>query len=191
MDLIRCEWPLNDTGQIEYHDNEWGVPLRDDEKLFEFLILDAFQAGLSWKTILNKRENFRQAFDGFNPLLIAAYNQEKVASLLQDAGIVRNKLKVNAAILNAQAYLRIKDRGLTFAEYIWQFVENKPILNAWTKTSQIPATSPESDKMSKALVKEGFKFVGSTICYAFMQAAGLVNDHLVSCYRYQEIISKY
>lgn len=181
----RCEWPGTNALMIAYHDNEWGVPLHDDRRLFEFLVLDAFQAGLSWQTILNKRENFRQAFDDFDAAAVAAYEPEKVNSLLSDAGIIRNRLKIEAAILNARAFLNIQKAYGSFDSFIWQFTGGTTKVNHWISMREIPARSEESDAMSKALKAAGFKFVGSTICYAFMQAAGMVNDHIVSCQRYQ------
>jgi DNA-3-methyladenine glycosylase I len=171
---------------IEYHDIEWGVPLHDDRKLFEFLLLDNAQAGLSWQTILNKRENYRKAFDNFDPAKIAHYNKRKITSLLNNPGIVRNRLKVESAVTNARAFLEIRKEFGSFDTYIWQFVGRTTIRNQWKTLKDIPATSGESDAMSKALKKRGFKFVGSTICYAFMQSAGLVNDHLASCFRYPQ-----
>lgn len=179
--MPRCPWPGDDLMMTEYHDNEWGVPVHDDQKLFEFIILDAFQAGLSWKTILRKRENFRKALDNFDPLKIAQYQQNKIDMLLQDAGIIRNKAKILATIGNARAFLAIQKEFGSFDSYIWQFTGGKAKVNNWRSLSEIPAASPESDKMSKDLLKRGFKFVGSTICYAFMQAAGMINDHLVDC----------
>ena len=181
-----CSWPGDNPLMIQYHDSEWGVPLHDDRKLFEFLLLDNAQAGLSWQTILNKRENYRKAFDNFDPKKIARYDQCKIASLLNDAGIVRNRLKVQSAITNAQIFLDIRAEYGSFDEYIWQFVNGKTIRNKWKALKDIPATTPESDTISKALKKRGFKFVGSTICYAFMQSAGLVNDHLISCFRHSQ-----
>ncbi len=181
----RCEWPGTNALMIAYHDNEWGVPLHDDRRLFEFLVLDAFQAGLSWQTILNKRENFRQAFDDFDAAAVSAYEPEKVNSLLSDAGIIRNRLKIEAAILNARAFLNIQKAYGSFDSFIWQFTGGTTKVNHWISMREIPARSEESDAMSKALKAAGFKFVGSTICYAFMQAAGMVNDHIVSCQRYQ------
>ena len=181
-----CGWPGDNPLMIQYHDTEWGVPLHDDRKLFEFLLLDNAQAGLSWQTILNKRENYRKAFDNFDPNKIARYNQRKIASLLNNSGIVRNRLKVQSAVTNAQVLLDIQDEYGSFDAYIWQFVNGTIIRNKWKTLKDIPATSPESDAMSKALKKRGFKFVGSTICYAFIQSAGLVNDHLVSCFRYPQ-----
>ncbi len=183
----RCEWCLGTDLMTAYHDEEWGVPLHDDRKLFEFLVLDAFQAGLSWSTILNKRANFRGAFDGFDAAKIARYTKRKTESLLADAGIVRNRLKVLAAISNAKAFLDIKAEYGSFDDFIWQFVDRKPRHNKWKSLKQIPAKTKQSDAMSKALKDRGFKFVGSTICYAFMQAAGMVNDHVVGCFRYAEI----
>lgn len=185
--ITGCTWPGEDELMLKYHDEEWGVPLHDDSKLFEFIVLDGFQAGLSWKTILYKRENFRKAFHDFDVNKIAKYNDKKVESLLQDAGIIRNKLKVAATITNAKAFLAVQKEFGSFDKYIWQFTGHKTIWNDPKQTGQIPARSPESDAMSKDLLKRGFKFVGSTICYAFMQAAGMVNDHLISCHRYQAI----
>jgi len=182
----RCDWPGDNELMIDYHDNEWGTPLHDDRKLFELLMLDNAQAGLSWQIILNKRENYRKAFDNFDPAKIARYNQRKITSLLNNPGIVRNRLKVQSAVTNASAFLEIQSEFGSFDTYIWQFVNGTPIRNHWKSLKDIPATSPESDAMSKALKKRGFKFVGSTICYAFMQSAGMVNDHLVCCYRHTQ-----
>jgi DNA-3-methyladenine glycosylase I len=182
----RCSWPGDNLLMTQYHDTEWGVPLHDDRKLFELLLLESAQAGLSWQTILNKRENYRKAFDNFDPNKIARYNKRKITSLLNDAGIVRNRLKVQSAITNAQIFLDIQDEYGSFDAYIWQFVDGTVICNKWKTLGDIPATSPESDTMSKTLKKRGFKFVGSTICYAFMQSAGLVNDHIVSCFRHSQ-----
>jgi len=179
-----CDWPGENKLMIEYHDTEWGVPAHDDRKLFEFLLLDNAQAGLSWQTILNKRENYRKAFDNFDPAKIARYNERKITSLLNNPGIVRNRLKVQSAVTNARAFLEIQSEFGSFDNYIWQFVNGATICNSWKTLKQIPATSIESDAMSKALKKRGFKFVGSTICYAFMQSAGIVNDHLTRCFRY-------
>ncbi len=181
-----CDWPGDNKLMIEYHDTEWGVPLHEDRKLFEFLLLDNAQAGLSWQTILNKRENYRKAFDNFDPAKIARYNKRKITSLLNNPGIVRNRLKVQSAVTNALVFLEIQAEFGSFDAYIWQFVNGTPIRNRWKSLKDIPATSPESDTMSKALKKRGFKFVGSTICYAFMQSAGMVNDHLICCYRYTQ-----
>jgi len=183
-----CSWPNNIPLMIEYHDTEWGVPVHDDTKHFEFLVLDAFQAGLSWAIVLNKREGFRKAFDNFNIQKIAAYDDNKIQKLLKDKQIIRNQLKIRATVNNAQRFLEIQKEFDSFDQYIWQFINSKPIVNKWTKLDQVPATSKESDAMSKDLKKRGFKFVGSTICYAYMQAAGMVNDHLVECYRYKELL---
>lgn len=182
-----CTWPGEDELMVKYHDEEWGVPLHDDQKLFEFMVLDAFQAGLSWKTILHKRKNFEKAFDKFSINKIAKYNEEKVNDLMNDAGIVRNRLKILATINNAQRFIEIKKEFGSFDQYIWQFVYHKPLVNHWKTSAEIPAKSMESDMMSKDLQKRGFKFVGSTICYAFMQAAGMVNDHLVGCARHKSV----
>lgn len=185
---IRCSWPANKPNDIAYHDTEWGVPLHDDRKLFEFLVLDAFQAGLSWSTIINKRENFRKAFDNFEPSTIALYDEDKVQDLLNDTGIIRNELKIRSTISNATQFLEVQKEFGSFDNYIWQFVGGQPIINKWEHLGQIPTSTHESEAMSKDLKKRGFRFVGSTICYAFMQGAGMVNDHLVSCFRYEEVI---
>ena len=182
----RCKWSLGSELYVAYHDEEWGVPLHDDDKLFEFLILEGFQAGLSWSTILNKREAFREAFDGFDAKIIAEYNDSKVSELLQNAGIIRNRLKIKAAIKNARTFLRIQKECGSFDKYIWQFVNYQTIQNHFENESDIPAMTNLSDKMSKQLKKDGFSFVGSTICYAFMQATGMVNDHITSCFRYKK-----
>ena len=183
--MRRCVWPKNDLA-IRYHDEEWGVPLHDDRKLFEFLILEGAQAGLSWDTILRKRENYRKAFDGFDVKKVAQYSDKKVERLLQDEGIIRNRLKIASAISNAKLFLKVQKEFGSFDEYIWSFVDRKPIVNRWKETSQIPATSDVSDRISKEMKKRGFNFVGSTIVYAHMQATGMVNDHLVSCFRHHE-----
>jgi DNA-3-methyladenine glycosylase I len=172
---------------IAYHDEEWGVPLHDDRKLFEFLVLDAFQAGLSWRTILHKRDNFRLAFNGFDAKLIARYKKRKIGQLLENAGIVRNRMKIEATVTNAEAFLRVQSEYGSFDSYIWQFVGGQPKQHRWRSLKQLPASTPDSDHMSKDLKERGFKFVGTTICYAFMQAAGMVNDHLVKCFRYEEV----
>jgi len=172
---------------VEYHDTEWGVPLHDDRKLFEFLVLDAAQAGLSWRTILLKRENYRRAFENFDAEKVARYTDRRLAKLLLDPGIVRNRLKVRSAVINARAFLRVRDEFGSFDRYIWQFVGGKPLVNRLQSLRQIPAASKESDAMSKDMKRRGFTFCGSTICYAFMQAAGLVNDHLVTCFRHREV----
>ncbi|MDO8650084.1 MAG: DNA-3-methyladenine glycosylase I [Candidatus Berkelbacteria bacterium] len=183
----RCSWPGSDTLMVKYHDEEWGVPCHDDRKLLEYIVLDTFQAGLSWAIVLSKREGFRRAFDNFDPTKIAMYNEDKLASLLQDPGIIRNRLKVYGTVANAQAFLKIQKEFGSFDKYIWKLVGGKPIINHHLKGSDIGSSSTESDAMSIDMKKRGFKFVGSTICYAFMQGAGLVNDHLVSCFRYAEV----
>jgi DNA-3-methyladenine glycosylase I len=187
LNIKRCPWPGEKLLDIKYHDEEWGVPVHDDNKLFEFLLLDAFQAGLSWTTILNKRNNFKEAFDNFDAKKVANYGEEKVAELMQNKSIVRNQLKIRSTIKNAELFLKIQQEYGSFDKYIWQFVDGKPIINNWSKMDDIPVNTKESDAMSKDLKKHGFKFVGTTICYAIMQAAGLVNDHLVDCFRYNEI----
>jgi DNA-3-methyladenine glycosylase I len=184
-DLVsRCPWPSNDPLMIAYHDNEWGVPLHDDRKLFEFMVLDCFQAGLSWRTVLHKRENFRKALDNFDFRKIAKYDQKKIDSLLQDSGIIRNNAKINGTIKNARCFLEVQKEFVTFDQYIWQFTNGQTVINKWQNLNEIPARSELSDQMSRELVKRGFKFVGSTICYAFIQAIGMVNDHLSSCFRH-------
>lgn len=187
LSVSRCEWNLSDVLLTRYHDEEWGFPLHDDQMLFEFLSLDAMQAGLSWNTILRKREHFRQAFDRFEIEVVAAYNETKVLELLANPGIVRNKAKINAIILNANRVIAIREEFGSLDAYLWGFTGGKVVQNSWQSLSEIPATSPISDAMSKDMIARGFKFCGSTILYAFMQAAGLVNDHIVSCYRYQEL----
>jgi DNA-3-methyladenine glycosylase I len=185
-EIRRCHWAKTEPN-ISYHDNEWGVAVHDDRLLFEFLILEGAQAGLSWETILKKRENYRAAFDGFDPIVVAKYGKRKRDSLLADAGIVRNRLKIDAAILNAQAFLDVQKEFGTFDAYIWSFIGGRPRQNALKSSSDLLAHSPESDAMSKDLKRRGFKFVGTTICYAFMQAVGMVNDHLVDCFRHAEL----
>ncbi|MCF4100417.1 DNA-3-methyladenine glycosylase I [Gillisia sp. M10.2A] len=186
-ELKRCGWCVGDQLYEAYHDAEWGVPVYDDATLFEFLVLETFQAGLSWITILRKRENFRAAFDDFNYQKIAEYSEEKIQELLQDAGIIRNKLKVRATVTNAQAFMQVQQEFGTFSKYIWEFVDNSPIHNEITDYKKAPPTTPISDKLSKDLKKRGFKFVGSTVIYAHMQATGMVNDHEIECHRYHEI----
>ena len=186
--MERCPWAKTDL-YIQYHDTEWGVPVHDDRLLFEFLILEGAQAGLSWETILKKRENYRKAFDQFEPAIVARYAQRKRKSLLSDTGIVRNRQKIEAAIHNAKMFLAVQDELGTFDEYIWGFVGMVPKQNAWKSIKEVPAKTPESDALSKDLKGRGFKFVGSTICYAFMQAVGMVNDHLVECFRHDELSS--
>ena len=186
--IHRCGWvPPNDQLYTEYHDKEWGVPVYDDRTLFEFLILEGFQSGLSWRTILYKRENFRKAFNQFDPEIIAGYDERKIQELLQDAGIVRNQLKVRGAVTNAQCFLKIQNEFGSFKDYIWRFTDGKPIKNTFKTLKDIPATTQISDAMSKDLKSRGFKFVGSTVCYAHMQATGMVNDHLVDCFRYNQV----
>lgn len=182
-ELVRCAWAVGEQS-IRYHDEEWGVPVHADRVLFEFLILEGAQAGLSWSTILNKRENYRRAFDRFDVKRIANYDRKKIAALLKDPGIVRNRLKIHSAIENAKAFLRVQEEFGSFDRYIWQFVGGKPRVNRWKSLKQIPPRTPESDAMSKDLKGRGFRFVGSTICYAFMQGVGMVNDHVVDCFRY-------
>jgi DNA-3-methyladenine glycosylase I len=183
----RCAWVTDDPLYIDYHDREWGVPQHDDRALFEMLILEGAQAGLSWITILRKRDNYRAAFDGFDAATIAGYGERKTAELLANPGIVRNRLKIAAAIQNARAFLAIQQAFGSFDAYIWRFVGGLPIVNAWPTLSQVPARTAESDTISKDLARRGFKFVGSTICYAFMQAVGMVNDHTVDCFRYPAV----
>lgn len=183
FDKPRCTWPSNELA-IRYHDEEWGRPVHDDRVFFEFLILEGAQAGLSWDTILKKRENYRRAFDGFDPKRIAKYEKRKIAALMADEGIVRNRLKIEATVSNAKAFLELQREFGSFDKYVWQFVGGKPIVSRWTGLKQLPASTPESDALSKDLRKRGFRFVGTTIIYAFMQATGLVNDHLTSCFRY-------
>ena len=187
MVLQRCDWGNSSELYIEYHDKEWGVPAHDERTLLEFLILEGAQAGLSWSTILNKRQAYIQAFDNFEPTKVASYDEAKVQQLLANPGIVRNRLKIKAAIQNARSFLEVQEQFGSFDTYIWQFVDGKPIQNSWKSLQEIPATTKESDVMSKELKKRGFTFVGSTICYAFMQAVGMVNDHIVDCFRWQEV----
>ena len=186
-DLIRCPWPTKDPLYIRYHDEEWGLPVHDERKLLAKLILDGAQAGLSWITILRKRENYWEAFDQFDAEKMARYDERKIAELMENAGIVRNRQKINSAIKNAQAFLRLRDELGSFDQYLWEFVGGKPIVNAIQSEKDYMAISPESEVMSKDLKKRGFSFVGPTICYAFMQAVGMVNDHVVSCFRYEEV----
>jgi DNA-3-methyladenine glycosylase I len=185
-EIGRCPWAKTDL-YVQYHDAEWGVPVHDDRSLFEFLILEGAQAGLSWETILKKRGSYRDAFDQFDPVLVAKYDQKKRKNLLSDAGIVRNRLKIEAAIQNAKVFLAVQDEFGTFDEYIWAFVGSEPKHIAWMSIKEVPAKTPESDAMSEDLKRRGFKFVGSTICYAFMQTVGMVNDHLVGCFRHGEL----
>jgi DNA-3-methyladenine glycosylase I len=187
MVIQRCAWGATNPLMIEYHDTEWGVPVHDDRKLFEFLLLDSFQAGVSWSVVLNKRENFRKAFHNFDPKRIAGYKQRDIDRLLADPGIIRNRLKILSAINNARRFLEVKKEFGSFDKYIWQFVGGKPIVNARKSIRQIPATSKESDAMSQDLRAHGFSFVGSTICYAFMQGAGMINDHTIDCFRHKQV----
>ena len=186
MSRTRCGWVNDDALYIAYHDHEWGVPVRDDRRLYEMLVLEGAQAGLSWYTILSKREAYRRAFDGFDPERVARYDECKVASLLEDAGIVRNRLKVQAAIGNARAWLDLRESGVGFSNFLWELAGGAPIVNAWRHLEEVPAATPMSEAMSKALKRRGFRFVGPTICYAFMQAVGMVNDHVISCFRWNE-----
>jgi DNA-3-methyladenine glycosylase I len=186
-DLARCPWGTADPLYVAYHDEEWGVPEHDDHRLFEMLILEGAQAGLSWLTVLKRREGYRRAFDGFDPALVARYDDAKIAALLADPGIIRNKLKVHAAVQNARSFLAVQDAFGSFDAYIWQFVDGAPRQNGFVELREIPAETPEARAMSKDLLARGFKFAGPTICYAFMQACGLVNDHLVTCFRYNQV----
>jgi DNA-3-methyladenine glycosylase I len=185
-EIRRCAWPKSDLA-LRYHDREWGLPLKNDRKLFEFLVLDAMQAGLSWEIILRKREGFRKALDGFDPVKIARYDKRKIKALMNDPGIVRNRLKIESSVTNARAFLAIQKEFGSFARYIWQFVDGCPIANRRRSLKAVPARTAQSDAMSRALKKRGFRFVGSTICYAFMQAAGMVNDHSADCFRHAEL----
>ena len=189
MAIERCSWCGDDPLYVAYHDEEWGVPVYDDHTLFEFLILEGAQAGLSWSTILKKREGYRAAFDGFDPAIVARYDERKTAELLADAGIVRNRLKVASAVSNAQAFLAVQEERGSFSDYIWGFVDGAPIQNEWRALAEIPAKSPLAETISKDLKKRGFRFVGPTIVYAHMQATGMVNDHVVGCFRYPEIMA--
>lgn len=185
--IIRCPWPVDDPLMIAYHDEEWGVPLHDDQKHYEFLLLDAMQAGLSWKTILHKRENFRKAFADFDPVKVARFTEKRIAKLLSDSGIIRNRLKVEAAVTNGRCFLEVQKEFGTFDAYIWQFTGGKTVDHRLKSLKQLQATSRESDAMSNDLKSRGFKFVGSTICYAYMQAAGMVNDHLTTCFCHSQL----
>lgn len=185
--IVRCEWSSSDELYIQYHDEEWGVPLHDEQKLFEFLVLEGMQAGLSWLTILRKRENFRKAFDNFDVNKVAHYKERKIKALMQDAGIIRNRQKILATIDNARAFLKVQDEFGSFDKYIWGFVNGKPIRNEWQTLKEIPAKTPLSETISKDLIKRGFRFVGPTIVYAHMQATGMVNDHVTHCHRYKAI----
>jgi DNA-3-methyladenine glycosylase I len=185
--IKRCPWSESNAQEIAYHDSEWGVPLHDDRRLFELLILEGAQAGLSWDTILKKRDNYRAAFDHFDAEKIARYNSRKISALMNNTGIVRNRLKIAATVINAQKFIEVQAQCGSFDAYIWQFIGGKPLQNKWRSSTQVPASTAQSDAMSKALKQRGFKFVGTTICYAYMQATGMVNDHLVSCLRYKAV----
>jgi DNA-3-methyladenine glycosylase I len=186
----RCPWCLKFAEYIEYHDNEWGIPVHNDLTHFEFLILEGAQAGLSWATVLKKREGYRKAFADFDPVKVSRFTSARIAKILEDPGIIRNKLKVNSAVNNAKHFLEVQKEFKSFDAYIWSFVDNKPIINKWRSISEIPATTKESDALSKDLIKRGFKFVGSTVIYAHMQACGLVNDHLIDCWKYKKVMAK-
>lgn len=188
--MKRCEWANKSELEQSYHDNEWGVAIHDDKSLFEFLVLEGAQAGLSWSTILRKREGYRKAFDNFDARKISQYSENDVSRLLVNSEIIRNKLKINATISNARAFLQVQEQVGSFDHYIWQFVNGRPIQNSWERMTYIPSSTSESDAMSKDLIKRGFKFVGTTICYAFMQAVGMVNDHVVGCFRYEKLKNK-
>ena len=183
----RCQWAGTDPDYIDYHDTEWGVPVHDDRTLFEFLVLEGAQAGLSWLTILKKRDNYRKAFDNFSPEIIARYNRQQIARLLANPGIIRNRLKINAAIKNAGAFLTVAEAFGSFDDYLWRFVDGSPVTNAWKEEKEIPAQTDTSQKLSRDLKKRGFTFVGPVICYSFMQAVGMINDHVIDCFRYHEI----
>ena len=185
-EIVRCPWPSTEA-YVQYHDQEWGVPIHDDRLLFEYLILEGAQAGLSWRTVLNKRENYRAAFDNFVAEKIARYNDKKIAELLANEGIIRNRLKINATIQNAKSFLKVREEFGSFDKYLWRFVDGQPLINRRRSMSEVPARTEISDAMSKDLLKRGFKFVGSTICYAKMQAVGMVNDHLITCFRHREL----
>jgi DNA-3-methyladenine glycosylase I len=187
MTQIRCSWAGDDPLYVRYHDTEWGVPLHEDRRLFEFLVLEAAQAGLSWITILRKRENYRQAFDGFDPRLVARYGDRKIENLMANPGIIRNRRKVESAVRNARAFLEVQAEFGSFDAYLWRFVDGKPRINHWRSLSRVPSETPQSRALGRDLLRRGFGFVGPTICYAFMQAVGMVNDHLVNCFRHAEI----
>jgi DNA-3-methyladenine glycosylase I len=188
--MKRCDWANRSELEQSYHDHEWGVEIHDDRTLFEFLVLEGAQAGLSWSTILRKREGYRRAFDNFDARIISKYSENTVSRLLTNSEIIRNRLKINATITNARAFLQVQKEFGSFDRYIWQFVNGKPVQNSWRKMTDIPSRTPESDAMSKDLKKRGFKFIGATICYAFMQAVGMINDHVVDCFRYKELKKK-
>lgn len=185
--LVRCDWIGGDPLMLKYHDHEWGVPVHDDRKLFEFIVLSGAQAGLSWRTILSRRDAYREAFEGFDPIKIARFHQRKIDALLRDDGIIRNRRKIEGAVQNARAYVALREKGSSLHEFMWGFVDGKPIVNHWKATAQIPASTAESDAISKAMKNAGFTFFGTTICYAHMQAVGMVNDHLIACFRYRAL----
>lgn len=185
--LVRCDWIGGDPLMLKYHDHEWGVPVHDDRKLFEFIVLSGAQAGLSWRTILSRRDAYREAFEGFDPIKIARFHQRKIDALLRDDGIIRNRRKIEGAVQNARAYVALREKGSSLHEFMWGFVNGKPIVNHWKATAQIPASTAKSDAMSKAMKNAGFTFFGTTICYAHMQAVGMVNDHLIACFRYRAL----
>lgn len=187
---VRCPWAENSPLEMAYHDEEWGVPVHDDRRLFEFLVLEGAQAGLSWATILGKRQRYRALFDGFDPCKVAGYSARRVERLLSDPGIVRNRLKVESAVTNARAFLRIQEEHGSFDEWLWRFVDGQPVQNNWRRKEQVPISTPVSDDLSRALRRRGFRFVGATICYAFMQAVGLVNDHLAECFRHRQLTGR-
>lgn len=187
--MERCPWPGNDDLYIRYHDDEWGVPVHDDRKHFEFLVLESAQAGLSWLTILRRRENYRTAYENFDPEIVAAFDEKKIEELMLDSGIIRNRRKIESSVNNAKAFLRIEEEFQSFDNYIWGFVGGKPVINKWKNISEIPSKTALSDAVSSDLKKRGFKFLGSTIMYAHMQATGIINDHIISCFRYEEINS--
>jgi DNA-3-methyladenine glycosylase I len=188
--MDRCPWPGDDSLYIKYHDEEWGVPVHDDRKQFEFLVLESAQAGLSWITILRKRENYRKAYEGFDPVRIADFDEKKVEELLQNSGIIRNRRKIEASINNAKMFLNIVDELGSFDKYIWSFVDYRPVVNSWNSITEVPATTELSDRVSSDLKKRGFKFLGSTIVYSHLQATGLINDHLTDCFRYKELLNE-
>lgn len=187
MQVIRCPWTGNDPLMLEYHDKEWGVPVRDDRRLFEFMVLEGAQAGLSWMTILRRREAYRAAFADFDPLKVARFDRRKVESLMRNDGIIRNRMKIESVIQNARSYVVLRENGDTLSKFMWKFVDGKPVVNRRKHVSEIPASTPVSDAMSKAMKKAGFTFFGTTICYAHMQAVGMVNDHIVTCFRFREL----
>lgn len=186
-EIVRCDWAGNSGPMCEYHDSEWGVPVHDDRKLFEFIVLEGAQAGLSWSTILNRRENYRRVLDGFDPEKIARYNEAKLAELMAEPGIIRNRLKVQSVVSNARAFLKVAEEFGSFDAYAWRFVDGQPVVNRWKRSDQVPAVTPVAEALAKDLKSRGFKFMGPTICYAHMQATGMVNDHLVRCFRWEEV----